>query len=257
MRNLASLQRAFQHHVVRPGPAMKRAVLSTRRANAARRLAVYASAYRLRLAQVLANDYPRLAARMGEKRFARLARDYIAAHPSRHPNLRWFGKDLARFLQRGEKQALAELASVEWAVGLAFDAADAPILEAEQLALVPPSDWPTLQFELHPSVQLLGLRHSAIPWIVWRKGFVPRCRAPEADEAWALRAVMRGRNFAQICVGLRRFVGGVHAARRGAQLLRNWLAEGLLSAGSTTSRVWSQGRRRTSRTRMRGALAGA
>ncbi len=258
-------------------------MLATRRASAARRLRIYANAYRLRLAEVLGNDYPGLAARLGEERFARIVRAYIAAHPSRHTNLRWYGAGLARFLQhssRGrDRQALAELAQFEWALGLAFDAADAPLLEVDRLAIVPPADWPALRFVLQPSVQLLVLhsnapqvwrtaraggrkiamspRRTAVSWIVWRKGFEPCYRVLEADEAWALRAVKHGRDFAQICSGLRRFAGGEHAAQRGAQLLRNWLAEGLLSAAALTSRAGSQGRRRTSRTRRRGARAGA
>jgi hypothetical protein len=245
---LAPLQRAFQRHVYRPGAPMARQVAAGPRANAARRLDVYASAYRARLVEALAEDYPALRQQLGERHFDRLARQFIAAQPSTFRNLRWYGAELARLLGSAP---LAELARFEWALGLAFDAADAPLLGEADLARVPPARWPRLRFRLHPSVQRLDLRSNApdlwrvairekkravakthrraVPWLVWRRGFEPFYRALAADEAWALDALARGRNFAALCAGLRRWAGGAGAAQRGAQLLRNWLAEGLLT----------------------------
>ena len=139
MKDLESLQRAFQRHVYRPGRAMERAVLEAPRANAARRLGIYADAYRSRLVEALASDYPALKEVLGESRFDRLMRAFVAAHPSRTPNLRWYGGELARFLghsSRGRgRRPLAELARFEWALGLAFDAQDAPLVGAEDAAV--------------------------------------------------------------------------------------------------------------------------
>lgn len=254
MSELAALQRAFQRHVYLPGSAMTKAVAGGPRAGAARRLGVYADAYRLRLIEALGNDYPALKAVLGKARFDRVMREFIAAHPSRHPNLRWYGGDLARFLARargwGRRPLLAELARFEWALGLAFDAADAPTATAEDAARVPPGDWPCLRLRLHPSVQLLSLRGNAprvwraatsggrvraasarkpAVWLVWRKGHEPFYRELAPAEAWALDAALRGRNFAAIAGGLRRRVGAMAAARAAAQFLRNWLAEGLVA----------------------------
>jgi len=245
---LAPLQRAFQRHVFAPSAAMARQVAAGPRAGAARRLDVYAGAYRARLVEALEADYPALRLQLGERRFRRLAHGFIAARPSTFRNLRWYGADLARLLGRSP---LAELARFEWAIGLAFDAADAPLLSEADLARIAPARWPRLRFRLHPSMQRLALRGNApelwraairerkrvgpksrrrpAPWLVWRKGFEPYYRALAADEAWALDAVARGRSFAVVCRGLRRWAGDAGAARRGAQLLRNWLAEGLLT----------------------------
>ncbi len=244
---LAPLQRAFQRHVYRPGAPMARQVAAGPRADAGRRLDVYASAYRARLVEALAEDYPALRLQLGERRFDGLAREFIAAQPSTFRNLRWYGADLARLLGSAP---LAELARFEWALGLAFDAADAPLLRGADLAGIPPARWPRLRFRLHPSVQRLALRSNApdlwraairekkraapkgrrraAPWLVWRKGFEPFYRKLAADEAWALEALARGRDFAALCSGLRRWAGEAGAAQRGAQLLRNWLAQGLL-----------------------------
>jgi len=244
---LAPLQRAFQRHVHRPGEAMAREVAAGPRAGAARRLDVYASAYRARLVEALAEDYPALRLQLGERRFDGLARRFIAAQPSTFRNLRWYGAEFARLLGSAP---LAELARFEWALGLAFDAADAPLLGEADLARVAPARWPRLRFRLHPSAQRLALRSNApdlwraairrkkraaprsrrraAPWLVWRKGFEPYYRQLAADEAWAVDALARGRDFAALCDGLQRWAGSAGAAQRGAQLLRNWLAEGLL-----------------------------
>jgi len=253
VKDLASLQSAFQRHVYRPGRAMERAVLATPRANATRRLGVYADAYRSRLVEALGNDYPALQGLLGETGFDRMMREFVAAHPSRHPNLRWYGEELADFLSRSprsKRPLLAELATFEWALGLAFDAADAPAVTADAVSRVPASAWPAMRLRLHPSVRQIPLRTNApqiwraasrrrklprtatrrrpAPWLVWRKELTPCYRPLPPDEARALELAARGRNFASLCGALGRFVGEERAALRGAQLLRNWLNEGLV-----------------------------
>ena len=256
MKDLASLQRAFQRHVDRPGRAMELAVHATPAAGAARRLGVYADAYRSRLAGALATDYPALKCVLGGPGFERMMREFIARNPSRQANLRWYGEALAGFLARSpiwsRRPLLHELAQFEWALGIAFDAADAPTVSAEEVARIAPSGWPGLLLSLHPSVQLLRLRcnapeiwHAAIEgherpltargsrqvtWLVWRRGHEPFYRKVPSDEAWALGAISRGREFASLVDGLRRFAGTSQAAQSAAQLLRNWLTEGLICA---------------------------
>lgn len=239
---------------------MVRAVAAGPRAGVARRLGVYAEAYRLRLIEALGNDYPALRTVLGEAGFEAAMRAFIAAIPSRHANLRWYGGEVAGFLARAprwrRRPLLAELARFEWALGLAFDAADAPLASAEDAARVPPAEWPRMRLRLQPSVQLLALRSNApqvwrsaigggkapaakrrrsrTAWLVWRKGHEPFYRALAPAEAWALGAAARGCNFASIADGLRRHAGagagGGGAAQAAAQFLRNWLDEGLVSA---------------------------
>lgn len=256
MKELLRLQGAFQRHLLRPAGTTLRAVLSTGRAGAARRLAVYAEACRARLTGVLRSDFPALQGVLGQDAFDLMARDYILAHPSQSANLRWYGQHLAGFLARASRwrrrPVLAELARFEWALGLAFDAADAPLIAADDMRRIPPAAWPDMRLQLHPSVQLLGLRSNAPKlwravdagetaprprgrnrtrtWLVWRKGFEPFYRVLPPAEAWALAAAARGADFASLVQGLCRFVGSKRAALAGAQFLRNWLEEGLVSA---------------------------
>ena len=91
-----------------------------------------------------------------------MARAYIAAHPSRHPSVRWFGEDLADFLGRtppySRTPAAAEMARFEWALGEAFDSPDVAPVTAEALMALPPEAWETLSFTALPSLRRLALR---------------------------------------------------------------------------------------------------
>jgi hypothetical protein len=231
---------------------MERAVLATPRANAARRLGIYADGYRLRLVEALGTDYPALRELLGEGRFDCMMREFIAARPSRHRNLRWYGGELARFLARSprwrRRPLLAELAQFEWTLGLAFDARDESAATVDEVGRVAPADWPAMRLRLDPSVQLLLLRCNApqvwraasagrkppaavtrlrpIDWLVWRKGHEPFYRALPPDEAWALATVAKGRSFGAVCEGLRHHDSA--AALRAAQMLKGWLGEGLV-----------------------------
>ncbi len=238
---------------------MSQRIATTSTLGADTRLAIYADGYRLRLLAAMRSEFPALAAWLGERGFDRLARGYIAAHPSRQPNLRWYGHALSRFLARdpawARRPSLAELAALEYAIGLAFDAADTPPLRFEDLAAVPADAWPGLRFALHPSARRLDLRWNtprlwkawtaaepastppkarrlseAQPWLVWRHDFVSQLRRLETDEAWALGAVQRGATFAGVCAGLCRWTGEAEAPLRAASLLKGWVAEQIVAA---------------------------
>ena len=254
MSALGSLQRAFQRHVLRPTRAMERRVVSTRRASAGMRLAIYSNAYRERLIEALGIEFEGLQALAGDAAFRRLALGFIAAHPSRRPNLRWYGARLAGFLARAPRwrarPVLAEMAAFEWALGLAFDAPDAPPLTVEALASVPPEDWPAMTFRLHPAVHRLALRSNApriwraahdrqaLPrparsaqparWLIWRKGLLPYYRRLPEAEARALDLLARGRSFEAICAGLRRHLPAAEVAQAAARMLKGWVEEGVL-----------------------------
>jgi hypothetical protein len=223
------------------------------RAAAGTGLRIYAEAYALRLLEALRNDFPGLLRLAGDAGFERLGRAYVAAHPSRHFNLRWFGKDLAAFLRQEapwrERPDLSDLAAFEWAEGEAFDAADAPALDASALSTVAPEAWSALAFDLHPSLRRLDVTHDvgtwieasdddaaappsapgAATWIFWRRDLDILRRKVETDEASALGAVAAGRPFGEICETLARHVGESDAPARAAGLLRVWFDAGLIA----------------------------
>jgi hypothetical protein len=220
----------------------------------ARRLEVYRNAYRLRLIEALAADYPKLCRWLGEEAFAELARGYLAIFPSRERSLRWVGKHLPKFLHSAppwqERPELYELAQFEWELGLAFDCADAEPLGFEPLLSLPVERWPELRFRLHPSVRLLRLAYpvpqlwkaleaqSSIPscpklpnpltWLIWRKELKVFFRSLPEPERLALEQIQAGCAFAEVCEGLSELKPD--AAQYAALILKRWLAGGLIVA---------------------------
>ncbi len=251
---LARLQQAFQAYVLAGDPAIRECIAATAGVDADARLAIYADAYRLRLIEALATDYPGLKAVAGDEQFDRLGRAYLDTHPSRVASLRWFGHQLATYLRTTapwcDHPALAEMAAFEWAMSDAFDAEDSMPATVNDLATIPPDHWPRLRFTLHASVQRLDLRWNvptvwqavdtgtAPPplaaadhptgWLVWRHRLVTHFRSLTVDEAWALDALRRGDTFAAVCDGLCEWIDTRHVAAHAAALLKRWLEDGVV-----------------------------
>lgn len=218
---------------------------------------LYTNAYRARLAEALKDNYPVLHLALGDETFDQLAADYIEQRPSRHRSIRWFGDGLREFIDehpdRLPHPALADLATMDWALRGAFDAADADVCCIEDLAAIAPEDWPQMSFALHPSVKLLDLNWRIGPiWhelnedadavtaqpdafdhtlLVWRRELECKWRSLSIEEALALRAVERGECFADICVGLAEYnekAAETDPSLLAASLLQQWLLDGLL-----------------------------
>jgi hypothetical protein len=236
---LDALQDGILHHDASVLPRLR-----AEGADPADRLRVYADAYRLRLVDVLGNDFAATRAVAGEDAFAALVVRYLQAHPSTQPSVRHAGSAFPDWLQAqpGLAPGLHELAWFEWLQAAAFDAADAPALDAGALAALPPERWPALRLRLHPAVRLLDTDRLAIAggvpapssdvqparWLFWRDGSGDvRWRQLEADEADALHAVAREAGFGELCDRLC-VLHGDAGALRAASLLKRWLADGLL-----------------------------
>lgn len=223
-------------------------------AGAPPRVSIYRTAFRARLVAALRTNLPVLHRVLGDDAFEALALGYLHAHPSRDPSIRWFGHALADWLDDREgagepavpHPSLVDLARMEWALGLAFDAADAVPLAVADLAAVPPAEWPALRFAPHPSLRLVALRWAVEPlWkaltededattsppeplahvlAVWRRGLDTRWRSLPQDEHEALAACLGGERFEALCAR-------VGDAARVAGWLRGWVAQGLLLRG--------------------------
>lgn len=264
MSALADLQRALQRHVLDAADAdaamdANAFVIADTRASAQRRLGVYAHAYRARLREVLAKDYPGLRALAGEETFDAIAHDYIAATPSHHPNARWYGAQVSRFLREDSPwnahPEFSEMAALDWAFGLAFDAHDARAVTFDELAAVAPQDWPTLRFALHPSLQRLSFTHNVAairraldhgetlppferfdasqPRAVWRNNFTVRHRRLSDEEAALLASLADGASFADLCEALSVSHAPDAVALQAATLLRTWVADGWITSAAS------------------------
>ena len=213
--------------------ARLRAAIVAPRRHADAGLEIYRHAYGARLAETLRKNYPVLAQRLGHESFTRLARRYADAQPSHHFNIRWYGGQLWREL-RG---AYADLARMEWALGLAFDATDAAPLTWDHMKAISVDEWPSVPLALHPSTQILAMSWAAEDiWqgtsdthrrhehalLVWRKELQAHWRIATRPEAAALRALRPG-TLADAC----RALPDADAAQVGTWMA-GWIREGML-----------------------------
>src|SRR5579872_3970011 len=126
MSALKKLEREFQECVLARSNDMRGEVVGTEQASAEERVGIYVEGYRLRLLEILEDNFPGLLALLGEEEFDRLGRAYIDAYPSHHPSVRWFGKEMGEFLHKTSPYAsrpeLVEMADFELRQSDVFDA---------------------------------------------------------------------------------------------------------------------------------------
>lgn len=227
-------------------------------------LEAYRHAYRARLVAALTDNFTVLARALGDEAFDALGQAYLAARPSRHPSIRWFGDGLADFMAAAGEAlvphpSLVDIARMDWALRGAFDAAAAAPLAAAELASLPPDDWAGLVLQLQPSVQRVALAHAIEPawrvlreWdpesgddppelpepvahahllLAWREGGETRWRSLEPLEAALLAGVAAGETFASLCERAAGLLDDAEAAAPAViGLLQRWLADGLLQS---------------------------
>jgi hypothetical protein len=239
-------------------PALAALVAGDERASAVERLDVYANMYFFRILDVLRGDYPKLVAVLGDDTFHNLATDYLQAHPSRHPSLRFVGAALPEFLASHAAVAgrpwVRELAALEWARVDVFDRTDAPVLSREALADVAPEAFAALALAPVPACALVPAAFTvedvwraveddverappapvAAPaghaLLVWRRGVTVHHRAVEASERRALELLLGRPSFGELCAALGEALGSDDAAATlAARCLGQWLGDELLA----------------------------
>jgi uncharacterized protein (UPF0276 family) len=128
----------------------------------AEQLAVYVNAYRYRLYDVTAEDYPVLKYYLGEAAFERLIDDFIERAPSTHFNVARYGAGLPAYVAtHAAGDAFAcELATLENAIAQLADAAETAPLTPEQMAGMTPEA--LMETRLHPraALQLFAFDHT-------------------------------------------------------------------------------------------------
>ena len=254
-KTLHDLQQTFQAHVLHGDASMLDLISSNVLPSPEVRLAIYSNAYRLRLLEALATDYPGLHTLAGDKLFEQIGRDYIAAYPSTHYSIRYFAQYLGRFLFEttpyAESPVLSEMARLEWALSLAFDAENDDVLNEASLATLPPESWPGMHLRLHASVQRQEFRWNVAElwtaidqkgnpeppqrypqprsWLIWRRDYQNYFRKLDDAEAWALDYVMAGNNFAALCEGLCAHIEPEQVGMLAAGYLKGWVRAGVVA----------------------------
>jgi hypothetical protein len=258
--SLAELQARFQAAVMAGDDGVLSLIPGNSRTSNAVLLGVYRHAYVARLAEVVRAAHPLLAGYMGEAAFEAMARAYVARYPSSQPNARWFAAHVPEFLREAPFDAnpeASDIALIERQLDLAFDAADAGVLDLAGLSSYPPENWSGLAFVPHPSVALLSLTTNAFDlwlaiknetvlpeprlldepahFLVWRQDAVPRIRRLDAEERMLWREASGSASFGALMEMAAVFDDADTAALRVAQYLQGWLGSGLISAAMTAA----------------------
>lgn len=255
MDNLLKIQTQFQQYLEGENEDLIEHIVNTEDALAEHRLAAYYNAYRARLIEAIAFDFPTVSAFLGEDKFNLLVLNYIKAFPSEYKSVRWVAQNLSQFIQQQNKFEnqifLTELIDFEWTQSLVFDETNPDtIFSIEQMALIEPHNWPSLRFNFISSLKPLDLHHNVVQfwnaqdtqqafpdifydvipirWIIWRKGLDPHWRSLDVHEAWALESMIHGSTFAEICEGLEEWIDSEHIAITAAGFLKQWIEDELI-----------------------------
>lgn len=172
--DLGSLQRWFAEAITHRGPLsqgilrepllanateLPRVLTAGPQLSALERLSIYHRAYRARLVECLADDYPALRATVGPTRFTEIVHDFVDRHPSHSPNLNGYGRPFSSFLgERGEVY-LSELARLEWALVEVIHAPAAEPLSLADLSQLPVEAWASARLAPSNTVRLLSFTH--------------------------------------------------------------------------------------------------
>ena len=132
------------------------------------RLEIYNRQYWFRIISAFAEDFPGLAAVVGDATFERLTRAYLSDHPSQSFTLRNLGSQLESWLAAhseyaGKRLDLAlDVVRLEWAYIEAFDNAEERALTLADLGQLDGES----QLSLQPHVRLLHLLHPVDDFVI-------------------------------------------------------------------------------------------
>lgn len=266
MKHLAKLQQTFQNCVLHTGDDVSTDWISAKgRVAPEIQLSAYSHAYRARLQEVLANDFPAMHMAIGDDHFYLIVDSYIETYPSHYFSLREFGRDMPAYLLEMVKNNkdeqyfnwqnmywLYELVKFEWALGQTFDAADSHLFTEQEMAAIDPETWPDLKFKLHPSVQRLDLEWNTTDmwlaltddepkhvtaehegtssWLIWRDDFVTRFRSMQEDERLCFDELQKGKDFNEVCEALSTIMNEDEVPMQAASFLKVWITQGLISS---------------------------
>ena len=246
---LADIQALFWRALQGERPEVDAEFRGTAELPAQERVQIYADMVLWRQIDVLREDFPKLAALLGDDEFAELAEAYVRRWPSEFPSLVRLGRKLCEFIRSCDdgtrRPDLADLAALEWARAEIFEEADALPVDADALRVHP--NFAAARLELIPALRRLTLDHDApAVWraledeqpapeprrettfvIVWRpsgpEDWQPLHTTVAADEAQALALAASGAPLAAVCEA---FAGRAQPAEAAFNALASWLAEG-------------------------------
>lgn len=184
------------------------------------RIEIYNRSYWFRVLDSLYEDCPALRAVMGDKKFLRMAEEFMQKRPSRYWTLRDLPEHLAEFIlaepnwTRPHTALCHDIARFEWAQVEVYDTASLPLFTMDDLLDADPS---RLKLNLQPYLQLLELDYPVDDFILAVRDRENLLRGdtsgmPAAPKAGKLRTVALPRRES-CCVAVHRHGGRIYIKR--------------------------------------------
>lgn len=116
MTSLKTLQNLFQKNILNHYSDIEKFIPSTKNLSASQQIQIYQNSYYERIILAMSQDFPIIKTFLGEDAFAGMVCDYVKKYPSTNFNLRYVGKNLAKFLLETDATLapFAELAEQEF-----------------------------------------------------------------------------------------------------------------------------------------------
>lgn len=275
MLSLRDLQSRFFYSIARPvssddeewqgfDPLLVQAIQTQGPLGPQDRLDIYAQMYCARLLDALLEDFPRIAAIVGEDRFRDLGRAYLRHHPSTQPSLKYLSVHFAEFLATQTVGTslpfLCDLARLERTRVDVFGAPDGDVLRLDDLQNLPPEAWATVRFRVIPALTTLTcawpvqrvwkeesftasdeLEPAPTVLRVWRQDFAVYHASMDAVEQAALKAMQAGESFAAVCGVIEPLVTTDDVSTTVGSLLLRWVEDGIIARGSATAAAMADG----------------
>ncbi|WP_281543745.1 DNA-binding domain-containing protein [Grimontia sp. SpTr1] len=217
------------------------------------RLAIYYNAYRIRLIDVLRDNFEHTAVYLGDDWFNQLAADYVQTHPSTYTNIGYYGHLFAGFIaeQLPDDLEVAELAELDWTLRRAFDGEDSDVLTMEKLQTMATADPENIQLCAVPTLTLtthtcntLDIWHAidkeetpptvtplpqSVDVLIWRKGHSPHFRSVSPLESAAISMIQTGINLNNLGAQLQAQFPDVDVSVEFGQMLHRWIEDEVLA----------------------------
>jgi hypothetical protein len=127
------------------------------------RIEIYGNMYFWRLQDCLDGDFQSVKYAVGDAEFAEMTKAYLVKYPSRYYNLNRLGDRFAAYIREQKSHPhrifLAELAELERAIEVVFDAPRAPSIKRSAIRRIPVEHWPQTRIEFIPAFSLHAFTH--------------------------------------------------------------------------------------------------
>lgn len=188
MPALREFQRDFAQALLRPN--------AQARVQFGAELAVYQNTVAKGLVDVLRANFPTVVRLVGDEWFDAAALQYAHEYLPDQPALALYGAAFPKFLKTEQLPYLSAVASLDRFWSEAHFAADAPTLQARQLAVLSPQALSEQQLQLHPAARCMRCPHSAVT--IWRANRPPAIPPEALEVADADEAVLITRPQGQV-----------------------------------------------------------